>query len=371
MVGQSGGPTAVINASLAGIYRKGKERGCKVFGTLNGIEGLLEDTVKPLEFSDRDVELLIKTPSAALGSCRFKLLDSSEEKFQSLKQAFKKYEIDAFFYIGGNDSMETVEKLSRHLADTGIKFIGVPKTIDNDLDVTDHCPGFGSAAKYLCTTMQELILDCNAYALHSVTIVEIMGRDTGWLTASTCILENPPDLIYTPEMDFSVENFLEDIKYLGKRNIVIAMSEGINLGYGYRDRSYKDAFGHLQNAGVGKYLAEITNKELGCKTRAVELNIVQRCCAHLQSTFDVREAVQVGEYAVDAALKGETGIMTAIKRLSDFPYSSEYFTVPVNQVAGKVKYVPKKWLTSNSILPEAKYYFSPLVGSLPEYFTLK
>jgi 6-phosphofructokinase 1 len=371
MVGQSGGPTAVINASLAGVYRRGIEKGHRVFGALNGVEGFLQDTVQELKFSQRDLELMIKTPSAALGSCRYKLLDSSVEKYEMLKTAFRKYDIGAFLYIGGNDSMETVDKLSRHLGDTGIKFIGVPKTIDNDLEITDHCPGFGSAAKYLCTTMQEIILDCNAYALHSVTIVEIMGRDTGWLTASACVLEYPPDLIYTPEMKFSVENFLEDIKLLGKKNIVVAMSEGINLGDEYRDRSYKDAFGHLQNAGVGKYLAEITYNALGCKTRAIELNIMQRCCAHLQSEFDTREALEVGSYAVDMALQGETGKMVAIKRISDFPYSSEFFTVPVGEVAGRVKYLPEKWLSSNGILPEAQYYFSPLIGKLPDYYTLR
>lgn len=263
MVGQSGGPTAVINASLAGIYRRSKEKNCKIYGALNGIEGLLQDTVVPLDISQRNVELLIKTPSAALGSCRYKLLDSSVEKFQELREAFAKYDINAFLYIGGNDSMETVDKLSRHLADTGITFIGVPKTIDNDLDVTDHCPGFGSAAKYL---------------------------------------------------------------------------------------------------------AENITQELGCKTRAIELNIMQRCCAHLQSEFDVREALEVGEYAVDVAMTGESGKMVAIKRISNFPYSSEFFTTPVINVAGKVKYFPKKWLTLNSVLPEAKYYFSPLIGNLPDYF---
>lgn len=370
LVGQSGGPTAVINASLAGIYKRATEKGHKVLGAKNGIEGLLREDLTELEFSSRELALLEKTPSCALGSCRYKLLESSEEKYSQIERILKKYEIEAFLYIGGNDSMETVDKLSRHLSHTGIKFIGVPKTIDNDLKATDHCPGFGSAARYLCTTMQELILDCNAYALHSVTVIEIMGRDTGWLTASTCILDNPPNLIYTPEMDFSVDKYIEDLKNCGNKNIVVALSEGIDLGQAYRDNTYKDSFGHVQNAGVGKYLADITNNVFNCKTRAVELNIMQRCASHLQSEFDVRDAFAVGEYAVEKAISGETGVMISIKRISDFPYSSDYFTVPIAEVAGKVKYFPKKWVNdkNNGIIPEAQYYFAPLIGPLPEYF---
>ena len=380
---QSGGPTCAINASLAGVFSEASrnEQIDKIYGSINGIEGIINDRLVEMSSiikSNKDLELLKLTPSTVLGSCRFKLPDADDnsEVYEKIISCFKRNNIDIFFYIGGNDSMDTVCKLSEYFKKNNInvKVIGIPKTIDNDLMCTDHTPGFGSAAKYVAATVQEIARDSSVYSVKSVTVVEIMGRDAGWLTASTCVLkandENAPHLIYLPETPFSVERFLEDVKrMLVEHNaVVVAVSEGLKLSDGeYAAEEFQsghdDAFGHKYLSGIGKCLENIVRKEIGCKVRSIELNVMQRCASHMASKTDVDESVKIGEEAVKAAVKGETGKMMAFKRISDRPYFSEIVTVDAKEVANKERLFPKEWTNNqgNNVTAFALDYFLPLI----------
>lgn len=386
IVGQSGGPTAAINATLAGVIRGVLENvhGDTIptlYGMRNGVEGLLREDIVNLSeiFSDREkIDVLEQTPAAALGSCRKKLpkVQDDAATYERLIEIFKKYDIRYFFYIGGNDSMDTVAKLSEYTkqCDYEMRVIGVPKTIDNDLVGTDHTPGFASAAKYIATTVAECIRDCAVYTTKAVTVIEIMGRDAGWLTASSAIGKafggECPDLVYLPEVAFSKEEFFEDLRALLeiKPNIVVAVSEGIRFadgtyvceGFGIAST---DVFGHKQLSGTGKALEYAIKAELGCKVRSVELNIVQRCAGHILSKTDVDESVLVGKSAVKAASEGTTRRMMTIERLSTEPYAVEISHRDVSEIANKVKHVPREFINDrcNHVTDECAHYLLPLI----------
>ena len=386
IVGQSGGPTAAINATLAGVIRGVLENVHDgsiptLYGMRNGIEGLLNENIVNLSdfFADRDkISILEQTPAAALGSCRKKLpkIEEGKETYEKLIAIFKKYDIRYFFYIGGNDSMDTVAKLSEYtkLCDYEMRVIGVPKTIDNDLVGTDHTPGFASAAKYIASTVAECIRDCAVYTTKAVTVIEIMGRDAGWLTASSGIAKafggDTPDLIYLPEKAFNKEEFFEDLRDIldKKPNVVVAVSEGIRFadgtyvceGFGIAST---DAFGHKQLSGTGKALEYAIKAELGCKVRSVELNIVQRCAGHIVSKTDIDESVMVGKAAVKSASEGTTRRMMTIDRLSTVPYSVEISHKDIAEIANKVKHVPNEFINDrgNFITDECAQYLLPLI----------
>ncbi len=382
-VAQSGGPTCVINSSLAGVFHEAKkiEGIGTVFGVRNGIQGIINDNLIDLSTvlkTDDDINLLKCTPSTALGSCRLKLpaYQSDESVYKRIIEIFEKYNIRAFFYIGGNDSMDTVMKLSSYFDEKGIdiKVVGIPKTIDNDIPDTDHTPGFGSAAKYIATTMQEIIRDSSVYWLDSVTIVEIMGRDAGWLTASSVIVrahgEDAPHLIYLPEVPFSTEKFIADVREVQKTHkcVVVAVSEGLKNEIGGYVASGNmsgsvDVFGHHYLGGLGKYLEGVIRREIGCKVRSVELNVLQRCASHISSATDINEAMLVGQGAVCAAIEGKTGIMITLERTSNNPYTVKTGTVRIENAANKEKHFPLEWINSthNGIMDEAVEYFIPLI----------
>ncbi|HOA85081.1 MAG TPA: 6-phosphofructokinase [Bacillota bacterium] len=387
VVGQSGGPTAAINATLAGVIRGVLENlhGGSIrtlFGMRNGIEGLLEERLIDLGglFASEDkLKLLELTPAAALGSCRRKLPDIKKDPafYERLLGIFKKYDIRYFFYIGGNDSMDTVARLSEYTKshEYEMRIIGIPKTIDNDLVGTDHTPGFGSAAKYIATTVQEIIRDCAVYATKAVTIVEIMGRDAGWLTASAALGRAVngvgPDLIYLPESPFSMEKFFEDLRRIHKEHpdVVVAVSEGIR----YEDGRYVcegmsargvDVFGHTALSGTGKVLEFAVKDELGCKVRSIELNLPQRCAAHLASAADIEEAVCIGKEAVAAAAGGVTRRMMTIERISTNPYKYKIGHADVTEIANKVKKVNPEFINAegNNVTDECVEYLLPLIA---------
>ena len=389
LVAQSGGPSAAINATLVGVVEKGlaDQRIGKIYGAKNGIMGILTDKLIELDEVLADpaaLQLLCQTPSSALGSCRMKLSHWEESTFEYDKiiRLFRKYDIGYFVYIGGNDSMDTVHKLASfcermHIND--IHIIGAPKTIDNDLVETDHCPGFGSAAKYVATTMAEIACDCNVYAQPSITIVEIMGRDAGWLTAAAALGringDPAPDLIYLPEKPFCVTQFLDDIraKMAEKHSIVIAVSEGIKNEEGNYvtetlfDRA-EDAFGHKILAGASRYLEEILRFEIGCKVRSIELNVMQRCSSHVASATDIYEARLIGAAAADYAVSGGTGKMACIRRTSEEPYRIAIDFVDIDKIANQVKTVPEEWINEdgNDVTQEMIEYLLPLIrGELP------
>ncbi|MCI5815720.1 6-phosphofructokinase [Ruminococcus sp.] len=383
VIAQSGGPTCAINATLAGVYLEA----CKhpeieqIYGSRNGIEGILHDRLVDLRSLLPDaeqVDLLCRTPSTVLGSCRVKLplAEENTAPYETIHNSLKTHSIDAFFYIGGNDSMDTVAKLSAYLASVNspIRVIGIPKTIDNDLMYTDHTPGFGSAVKYVTTTLAEIAQDSAVYNLPSVTIVEIMGRDAGWLTASTCLLHHngleAPHLIYLPEIPFSTERFLIDVRRMQSvhKSVIVAVSEGVRLsegGYAADDfqSGENDAFGHKYLAGVGKYLENMTRKHLGCKVRSIELNVMQRCAAHLASEADIAESLQVGAGALCTMLEGKSGCMMTLQRTGDTPYRIEISTVEAQRVANRIRLFPQEWITpdGNGVCQEAIPYFLPLI----------
>ena len=404
IVGQSGGPTAAINASLAGVYRTAKDRGAnKVYGMLHGIQGLLKE--KYIDLSDHiktelDAELLKRTPAAFLGSCRYKLpeIHENREVYDKIFEILDKLDIEAFIYIGGNDSMDTIKKLSDYAIVFGhsIRFIGCPKTIDNDLALTDHTPGYGSAAKYIGTSMKEIIRDsfCLEYEKGVVSIVEIMGRNAGWLTGSTALSQGEdcegPDLIYLPEVPFDIDVFLSKIKDLlkEKKSIIVAVSEGIKLPDGRYvcelsgGGDYVDAFGHKQLTGTAAYLANFLGAEIGCKTRAVEFSTLQRSASHMASRVDINEAFMVGGAAVKAADEGDSGKMVVIDRVSDDPYMSAAGIYDVHKIANNEKTVPRAWLneTADYVTEEFINYIEPLiqgdyppfmVNGLPQHLVLK
>lgn len=404
IVGQSGGPTAVINSSLAGVYKTAKERGFhKVYGMLHGIEGFLDEMYVDLStqiHSDMDIELLKRTPSAFLGSCRFKLPEIHEnpEIYEKIFSIMNKLEIEVFIYIGGNDSMDTIKKLSDYAIVKGHeqKFLGVPKTIDNDLALTDHTPGFGSAAKYIAASTKEVIRDAMglSYKRKMITIMEIMGRNAGWLTGATALAKTEdccgPDLIYLPEIPFDVDRFLKKCNDLleKKPSIVIAVSEGIKVPDGRYvcqlagGSDYVDAFGHRQLAGTAGYLASFLAAKTGCKTRAVELSTLQRSASHMASRVDINEAFMVGGAAVKAADEGDSGRMVVIDRVSDDPYMSAAGIYDVHKIANNEKLVPRSWVNreGNYVTREFIDYVEPLiqgdyqpfmVNGLPQHLVLK
>ena len=382
VVAQSGGPTAVINASLLGVFRAAGEWADVVYGSLNGIEGIINDRLVNLNEqldTEEKQRLLRQTPSAALRSCRYKLpsVEADPAVYEKIRATLEKHDIGAFFYIGGNDSMDTVHKLSGYFAQVGcpIRVMGVPKTIDNDLMITDHTPGYGSAAKFVATTMQEIIRDCTVYDLDSVTIVEIMGRDTGWLTASAALphrnADEAPHLVYLPEVPFSLDTFVEDVRRIQQksRTVVVAVSEGVEIDALSDYQSGKvDNFGHKYLSGIGKCLEDAVRERIGCKVRSVELNLPQRCAAHISSLTDIQEAEGVAEAAVRAAMDGATGEMAIIRRVGDNPYRVEYDHIPVEKAANAVKYVPREWINEqgNNVTDAALQYIQPLImGELP------
>ena len=384
IVGQSGGPTSVINSSLAGVYKNAIERGFdKVYGMLHGIQGLLDEQYVDLStqiHSELDIELLKRTPSAFLGSCRFKMPEIHEDKaiYEKIFGILNKLDIDAFIYIGGNDSMDTVSKLSRYAARIGssIRVIGEPKTIDNDLVHTDHTPGYGSAAKYVASTVREITLDACVYEKKSVTIIEIMGRHAGWLTAAGALARkyrgDNPLFIYLPESDFDTEQFLTDVEKAFEKNcnVVVCVSEGIHDAEGtficeYDSSVGTDSFGHKMLAGCGKYLENLVRNRLGVKARSVELNVSQRCSASLISGTDQSEAIAAGRFGVQAALNGETGKMVSFirKENTDGSYLMECGLEDVNLICNEEKGVPAQWITENGsdISDEFIKYVTPLV----------
>ena len=381
IVAQSGGPTAAINASLAGVIsgikKSGKYDTC--YGAINGILGILNERYLNLSQMIPDEKTLNRlkvTPAMYLGSCRHKLPDYKDDDsaYVFIFNQFAKLNIKAFFYIGGNDSMDTVLKLSDYAAKikSDIRIIGVPKTIDNDLCMIDHTPGFGSAAKYIASTMLEIAHDTFIYAVKSVTIVEIMGRDAGWLTAASALARNDyntaPHFIYLPEVAFDKEQFLTDIRNKLKtlNNVIVAVSEGIrdkNGDYITASKAVADQFGHQQLSGAGKALEFLVKENIGVKVRSIEINVLQRCASHLASRTDITEAYQVGGASVEAAYRGETGKMCAIRRISDMPYRTETEMVDVQKVANLEKRVPDDWISPDGMhVTEAFHHYArPLI----------
>lgn len=385
VVGQSGGPTAAINATLSGVIKgaiDAKKEGIigTLYGMRNGIEGFLKENLVDLferfENTD-DLKTLEATPAAALGSCRRKLKSHEEdaETYARILEILKKYDIRYFFYIGGNDSMDTVLKLSRYAAshDYELRVVGVPKTIDNDLMATDHTPGFGSAAKFVATTVKEIVRDINVYTMDAVTIVEIMGRDAGWLTASAALAsigDLGPDLVYLPERVFDEDNFVNDVKTRLEKHpaILVAVSEGVRfadgeyVGAGTQSGAV-DVFGHKYLAGTGKVLESIVKNRIGCKVRSVELSLTQRCASHMASLTDINESVMVGKGAVKAATEGRTGVMMTIDRAEGNEYTTTVGCADIAGIANAIKTVPAEYINAdgNGITEAGIAYLKPLI----------
>ncbi|WP_031547972.1 6-phosphofructokinase [Oribacterium sp. FC2011] len=400
IVGQSGGPTSVINSSLAGVFEAAKNRGAEhVYGMCNGIQGFLEGRYIDMTavFKKKmDIELLKRTPSSYLGSCRYKLpeLDAEGAKavYEDIFKRLNDMNIGYFFYIGGNDSMDTINKLAAYGEKVGsdIRFVGVPKTIDNDLTVTDHTPGYGSAAKYIGVVMKEIIRDATVYGTKYVTIVEIMGRNAGWLTAAAALAKDNDcegvDMICLPEVPFNVDRFIEKVRKMQekKSSIVIAVSEGVKLEDGRYvcelsdDVHAVDAFGHKALTGTARFLANTVARAMDTKTRCIELSTLQRCAGHLTSRTDITEAYQVGGAAVKAAFEGHTGEMVALKRISNAPYQCTTELHPISEVANLEKKVPLEWVNEDHTqmkqefidyaLPLIQAELTPIyVGGLPQH----
>ena len=391
IVGQSGGPTCVINSSLAGVFSACRRHGVqKVFGMRHGVQGLLKDEVIDLtEALDAPgkLALLRHTPASYLGSCRYKLPESGqmEAVYQAIFDALRRYDIGYFFYIGGNDSMDTILKLSDYAAKIGsdIRFVGVPKTIDNDLTHTDHTPGYGSAAKYIGTTIKELVRDSTIYDLKSVTVVEIMGRNAGWLTAAAALAEDEDcegaAMICLPEVPFDPEHFIARVDALQQQtpSLVVAVSEGVRTAEGRyvcelaHNPVNVDAFGHTYLGGTAHYLSGLIAARLHSKTRAVELSTLQRCAAHIASETDVSESFDVGAFAVDAAFEGKTGVMAALKRVSDEPYVCGFELHDIHDIANLEKTIPLDWIDAERYRLHEPFlaYARPLIAQevKPEY----
>ena len=385
VVGQSGGPTAVINSSVAGVYAAAKEVGVnKVYGMVHGIQGFLNDQLCDLgEYLDdpTGIELLKRTPSAFLGSCRFKMpkIEGHEEVYEKVFEIMEKHDIECLFYCGGNDSMDTVKMLSDYAAahNKPQRFMGVPKTIDNDLPITDHCPGYGSAAKYIAASLKEIIRDNESFGVEkpTVCIVEIMGRNAGWLTAAAALAKGDDcsgcDAIYLPEKVFDIKAFMEKVKNLAatKSSVVIAVSEGVHVADGRyvcelaNENVAVDAFGHKQMSGTAAYLASIIAEETGLKTRAVEFSTLQRAATHLASLTDINEAFQVGHDAVIAADEGKTGMMITLDRNGDDPYQCGTSAYDIHAIANVERAVPAEWITEDGTGLNEGYikYARPLI----------
>ena len=408
LVGQSGGPTAAINASLVGVVRAAHAQGLRVLGMRNGIQGFLEggvvDLVEALEFTasesgssnhastnpgEKNLQLLRKTPSSWLGSCRFKLpelADNSESAtispiYQQIDAQLKKYQVDAVLYIGGNDSMDTTDKLSRYFAqiESHVRVVGVPKTIDNDLEGTDHTPGFGSAARFVASVTAELTRDGGVYNSKNVTFIEAMGRDAGWLTAAGALAQDicgtAPDFVLLPEIPLDEHALLSAIeqRLREKNNVVVVVSEGVHHADGsflFDAKSVSiDTFGHLAaQSGTAQYLSQLAKDQLGVKSRGIELNTLQRCASHAASKVDLDEAEALGAAGVEAVLQGKTGIMVGVHRTSDVPYTSEIRATPVADVANKVKLVPREMISEDgfNVTDTALTYLRPLVAGMEE-----
>ena len=397
--GQSGGPTAVINASAYGVIRAAldAEEITKVYGAANGIRGVLDDKLYVMNEEDpEELKLLLHTPSSSLGSCRYKMADPEvdDTDYKRILKTFMKYDVRYFFYNGGNDSMDTCNKISRYMESVGYecRVMGVPKTIDNDLFGTDHCPGFGSAAKYIATSCMEINKDARVYDNGMITIVEIMGRHAGWLAASAALATefgSGPDLIYLPECDFDMDKFLADIDkvYAATGKVLVAVSEGIHYADGSfvseAKTSATDGFGHAQLGGLAAMLADIVKQHTGAKVRGIELSLLQRCGAHLASATDVAEACGAGKEAVEQAVKGESGKMVAFEReMIDGKYNCKMVLLPLASVANYEKKVPLEWINDeqNGLKHEFIDYVLPLIQgepilpleqSLPRYARLK
>lgn len=383
VVGQSGGPTSVINSSLVGVFKAAKDAGIeKIYGMRNGIEGFLNRKVVDMsEYvkNDLDIELLKRTPSSFLGTCRYKLpsVEESESTYKLLFDIMAELDIKYFFYIGGNDSMDTIKKLANYAQDIGsdIRFMGVPKTIDNDLAVTDHTPGYGSAAKYIASAMKEIIRDVNTYPTESVTIVEIMGRNAGWLTAASALSRSEdcagPDLIYLPEVTFDYDKFIEQVKAVKakKTAVIIAVSEGIKLASGEyvceanKEATFEDSFGHKSLGGTALYLADYVGAQLGIKSRGIVFSTLQRCASHIVSRRDITEAFMAGSEAMQAALNGETGKMIIFTRTSNEPYNITTSTYDVNKIANIEKVIPDEWIINDGTYVSDEFiaYCRPLI----------
>ncbi|MBQ7986508.1 MAG: 6-phosphofructokinase [Clostridia bacterium] len=384
-VAQSGGPTAAINATLCGVIEGAFSCGKKIYGARNGIFGVVNDDFAELNpiFADmNNLQLLKNTPSAYLGSCRYKLPDpdSDSEVYETVFANFEKHNIKMFIYIGGNDSMDTVNKLSAYSIkhNKGVSVVGVPKTIDNDLMGTDHTPGFGSAAKFVATSVSEIARDCAVYADKSITIVEIMGRNAGWLTAASALSRSSttraPHLIYLPEKPLSVSKLIDDVKNSNVRNMVIAVSEGIvdENGEYYSNMEClagHDEFGHAQLSGSAKVVENILKKEFGRKTRSVELNVTQRCSSHFASLTDLNDSVSIGKAGANAALDGESGIVMGYSRNDDNTFS--IIKNKVSYVANREKKVPDNFSAENGcdVTGEFIDYCLPLIIGEPEIVT--
>lgn len=385
VVGQSGGPTAVINASVAGVYKAAKDMGvAKVYGMVHGIQGFLERNLISLEdYLDNNVnmEILKRTPSAFLGTCRYKLpaLEGNEAVYEQIFQVMEEFNIEAFFYIGGNDSMDTIKMLSDYAAAKGRKerFVGIPKTVDNDLPITDHCPGYGSAAKYIATSLKEVIRDVQSTGLTKPTVllVEIMGRHAGWLAAAAALAKGKDcsgaDAVYLPERVFDIDEFVARIQEVGKtkNTVVIAVSEGVKLADGRfvcemgGGADSVDVFGHKQLSGCALTLAGIVAERTGFKTRAIEMSTLQRAASHISSLTDVEEAMQAGYHGVTAAAEGQTGVMVVMKRVSEKPYFCQMDTFDIHNIANGEKKVPLEWITEDGrgVTEEMLQYIRPLI----------
>lgn len=384
VVGQSGGPTAVINASVAGVYVAGKELGAdKVYGMVNGIQGFLKENLLDLDeylAENEGIELLKRTPAAFLGTCRYKLpvLEGHEDIYEQIFAVLEKYEITTMLYIGGNDSMDTVKMLSDYATAHGKpqRFVGIPKTIDNDLPVTDHCPGFGSAAKYIATSLKEIIRDNEAYeGKTKLILVEIMGRHAGWLTGAAGLAKGEDctgvDAIYLPERVFDVDAFVAKIEELAtqKSSVVIAVSEGVKLADGrfvsefLAESTDVDVFGHKQVAGSCATLADIVERRTGIKARVIEPSLLQRAATHIASLTDIEEAFAAGSAGVKAAMEGLSGVMITLNRVSDAPYKCETAAYDIHAIANLEKMVPEHFINEDGcqITDEFLAYLRPLI----------
>ena len=380
IIGQSGGPTAVINASAYGAIRAGLDAECitKVYGAAHGIKGVLDDKLYIMDEEDpEELKYLLNTPSSELGSCRYKMKDPDvdDTDYRRILEIFKKYDVRYFFYNGGNDSMDTCSKISKYCQKVGYpcNIMGVPKTIDNDLSGTDHCPGYASAAKYIATSCMELYQDARVYDTGVVAIVEIMGRHAGWLAGAAALASwagSGPDLVYLPEVDFDMDKFLADVKkvYEAQGNCLVAVSEGIHYADGTfvseAKTSATDGFGHAQLGGLAAMLADVVKKEMGVKVRGIELSLLQRCGAHLASKADVDEAYAVGKAAVEAAVSGQTDYMVGLDCTRDAAgYHCQTKLVPLTEAANTERKVPLEWINAegNGVKQEFIDYALPLI----------
>jgi len=385
IIGQSGGPTAVINASAYGAIRAALDADCitKVYGAAHGIKGVLEDQLYVMDEEDpAELALLRNTPSSELGSCRYKMKDpdADDTDYRRILEIFRKYDVHYFFYNGGNDSMDTCNKISKYCQKVGYpcRVMGIPKTIDNDLYGTDHCPGFGSAAKYIATSCMEVSKDATVYDTAQITVIEIMGRHAGWLAGAAALASYcgaGPDLVYLPETDFDMEAFFRDVEnvYTKKNKVLIAVSEGIHYADGRfvseAETSATDGFGHAQLGGLAVKLAEALKQRTGAKVRGIELSLLQRCGAHLASAADLAEAELAGRAAVEAAVAGKTDCMVAFKcDRSNGAYRCETELLPLAEVANYEKKVPLSWINDahNGVTQEFIDYALPLIQGAPE-----